>query len=312
MVTVLFATHNGADTLTRTLESLCRIETGGLDWRVIAVDNASTDATPRVLRAFRDRLPLTIIEESQRGKNYAMNRGIAEVTGDIVLCIDDDVVLSPDWLLAVKNAFDAHPDIGIVCGPVEPLWPHAVPSWLLEVIPPVPSYCITPAGTPDGPCSPRLVYGANMSFRMSIFRSGYRWNPAVGSNGTRFYAMGSDTEFTLRVHAAGHKVRFCNAASVQHIIAPVQLTRNWLWSRAVTFGRGDIQKARRANPDAGDVARIFGVPRYALPLILRHAAATVAATLRGDRRAQYHSLWECGYACGAAYEGWREGRGIKP
>lgn len=270
MVTVLLATHNGAETLPRTLDSLCRLDSEGRPWRLVAVDNASTDATAQILRSYAHRLPLTILHEPRRGKNHAMNRGLEAVTADLLLCIDDDVELDPRWLRAVTRIFDTHPEIDIVCGPVEPLWPAPVPSWLLDVIPPVPSYCITPSGTSEGPCSPRLVYGANMSFRMSIFRAGFRWNPAVGTNGTRYYALGSDTELTLRVHEAGHKVWFCRDARVQHIILPPQLTRSWLWTRAMAFGRGDVQKARRANPNAGKVARLFGVPRYTLPLILRH------------------------------------------
>jgi len=312
MVTVLIATHNGADSLPQTLDSLCRIDTGGLDWRVVAVDNASTDATPAILRAFSDRLPLTILEEKRRGKNYAMNTGLDAVRSDLVFCIDDDVVLSKTWMLALKRAFDTQPDFDIACGPVEPLWPDTTPPWLLEVIPGTPAYSITPPGIGEGPCSPRIVSGPNMAFRMAIVRAGHRFNPAVGTDGTRFYAMGSDTEFTLRVHAAGYKAWFCRDARVLHIIHPFQLERGWLWTRAMAFGRGDVQKARRENPKANDVARVFGVPRYGLALVARHALAAALATLQGDRRAQYRTLWECGYACGAVYEGWRESRGIRP
>src|SRR5690242_303413 len=155
MVSVLLATHNGADSLPQTLESLCRVETGGLDWRIVAVDNASTDATPKILRSFGGRLPLTILEEKRRGKNYAMNCGLEAVRSDLVFCIDDDVVLGEGWMLALKRTFDEHPDFDIVCGPVEPLWPGDVPTWLLDVIPGGPAYSITPSGTPDGPCSPQ-------------------------------------------------------------------------------------------------------------------------------------------------------------
>lgn len=312
MITVLLATYNGADTLARTLDSLCALDAHGLSWRLVAVDNASSDATPQILGAYESRLPLTILHEPRRGKNHAMNRGLEAATGDLLFCLDDDVIVDPGWLRAIKTTFDTQPEFDIVCGPVEPLWPGPVPDWLLEVIPPYPSYCITPSGVPEGPCSPRLVLGANMSFRMSLFQAGHRWNPATGTNGTRLYAMGSDTELTLRLHAAGHKVWFCRDARVQHIIQPHQFTRSWLWTRAVSFARGDVQKARRANPDIPDVARLFGVPRYTLPLIARHALDTCFATLRGDRRAQYEALWKCGYACGAAYEGWRESRGIRP
>lgn len=312
MVTVLIATHNGADTLPQMLESLCRLATGELDWRVVAVDNASTDDTPRILRSFSDRLPLTILEEKRRGKNHAMNCGLEAVRSDLVFCIDDDVVLSPGWMLALKRAFDAHPDFDIVCGPVEPLWPDNVPPWLLEVIPGAPAYTITPPGIEEGPCSPRTVFGPNMSFRMAIYRTGHRFNPVVGPDGSRFYAMGSETEFMMRVHATGHKAWFCRDARVQHIIMPIQLTRRWLWTRAMAFGRGDVQKVRRAKPLVDDAPRVLGIPRYALPLIARHALGTCAATLRGDMRAQYRALWKCGYTCGSAFEGWRESRGVVP
>ena len=70
--------------------------------------------------------------------------------------------------------------------------------------------------------------------------------------------------------------------------------------------------ARRANPKPGDFVRVFGIPRYTLVPILRHAMGICTAALRNDRRAHYQALWACGYTCGLAYEGRRESRGIKP
>src|SRR5690606_12581375 len=76
MLTVLLSSHNGGDDLKRMLDGLmgCRAPRGG--WRLVAVDNASTDGTGEILRSYADRLPLTILYEPQPGKNRALNRAL--------------------------------------------------------------------------------------------------------------------------------------------------------------------------------------------------------------------------------------------
>jgi glycosyltransferase involved in cell wall biosynthesis len=51
MISVLIATRNGARTLPAALERLRALRPAPVPHRVVIVDNASTDATPAILRA---------------------------------------------------------------------------------------------------------------------------------------------------------------------------------------------------------------------------------------------------------------------
>src|SRR5277367_3031437 len=101
VLTLLFSTFNGASTLPRMLDALERLKTPAGGWKVVAIDNASTDNTAALLQERRARLPLTVLAEARRGKNYGLNTGLSVVEGDLVVLTDDDVVPREDWLVAM-------------------------------------------------------------------------------------------------------------------------------------------------------------------------------------------------------------------
>src|SRR3954469_9397447 len=111
MITVLFSTFNGVDTLPLMLESLTRLTPPPGGWKLVAVDNGSTDGSGDLLRSFAGRLPLTVLSEPAKGKNRALNRGL-EITegdlagGDLVVLTDDDIVAEADWLTAWASVAD--------------------------------------------------------------------------------------------------------------------------------------------------------------------------------------------------------------
>jgi glycosyltransferase involved in cell wall biosynthesis len=78
-VTVLMPTFNRATVLRATLEAMCRVRTRGLSAEFVVIDNASTDATPQVLKEFAARLPLRWLRETAPGKSNALNRALRDV-----------------------------------------------------------------------------------------------------------------------------------------------------------------------------------------------------------------------------------------
>src|ERR1700753_1443831 len=102
-VTVLFASLNGARTLPRMLDQLEHLEPPTGCWDVVAVDNGSSDDTLKILREWKDKLPLTVISEPRRGKNIALNAALPFVKGEIVALTDDDMIVSPDWLVSIER-----------------------------------------------------------------------------------------------------------------------------------------------------------------------------------------------------------------
>jgi glycosyltransferase involved in cell wall biosynthesis len=64
MLTVLLATRNRAAVLRETLEAFCRLQPPQSGWKMIVVDNGSTDETAAVLACFTNRLPRHAVSEA--------------------------------------------------------------------------------------------------------------------------------------------------------------------------------------------------------------------------------------------------------
>lgn len=114
-VTVLLGVHNGEETLARCLESVA--SQSYTDWRLVVVDDTSTDATFKLLQAWQQRLgdQLQILRNEQNlGLTKSLNRGLACITSRYTARIDAD-----DWWAADKLAqqlafLRQHRDYGVV------------------------------------------------------------------------------------------------------------------------------------------------------------------------------------------------------
>ncbi len=89
---------------------------------ILVVDNRPADpCTAAVLaREFGDDPRVRRVVEPVPGASRARNRGLRAARGELVGFLDDDVVADPGWLLAVHEAWAAHPGLGCVTGLILP------------------------------------------------------------------------------------------------------------------------------------------------------------------------------------------------
>jgi glycosyltransferase involved in cell wall biosynthesis len=106
----IVCTYNGAAYVSATVESI--IGQTFRDWRLVVVDDGSTDRTVEILRdhARRDDR-ISVVVQANRGEAAARNRGMAELGGcvEYVIFIDHDDVWEPDALDVLVRALDADP-----------------------------------------------------------------------------------------------------------------------------------------------------------------------------------------------------------
>jgi glycosyltransferase involved in cell wall biosynthesis len=314
VLTVLFATRNGAATLPAVLETYCRLESPQGGWKLVVVDNGSTDSSRQIIANFEKRLPLTYVFEPEAGKNVALNTGLPFVSGDIVLLTDDDAFPRPDWLVRLRDAADSDPTVGIFGGAVVPRWETAPPRWLLNWVPLGPTYTVSDSSLTEGPLEGDCLWhvvGPNMAVRSEIFHAGHRFDPLIGPNGSRTYAMGSETEFVLRLTGHGVSVWYSPTAIVEHFVRTRQMRPCWLIGRAMRFGRSHCRLdfwhpllvwGQPPQPPPSSTPRCFGFPLPLLYQLARKTGSVFLALLPFSRERLFRSLWVLSYVYGYGCE----------
>ena len=305
MLTVIFATRNGMRTLPAVLDAYLQLRSPDGGWKLIVVDNASTDKSREIIASFRDRLPLTCLSEGGSGKNAALNAAIAHVDGDLTVLTDDDVFPESDWLVCLRSAADAHPDFSLFGGVVLPRWENTPPAWVVKWVPSQPVFTLTPPGLREGPVDNHFVVGPNMAVRTEVFAKGFRFDPTIGPQGAN-YAMGSETEFVKRLGRHGYAAWHVANARVGHFVRDFQMTKSWILRRGIRLGRG-LYRMGRAELNT-DLPSWFGVPRY----LFREGAGQTALlikgvlTMRGE--SVFRARWELNVLRGQMSEAFRSRR----
>jgi glycosyltransferase involved in cell wall biosynthesis len=311
-ITVAICTWNRSQTLRQTLEQLTEIRLPtGVEWELLIVNNCCTDDTDQVVDSYRGRLPIRLLHESRAGQSHARNLAVREATGSYIAWTDDDVLVDPNWLGTILQAFLRY-EADWVFGRSEPKWLTVPPPWysnrfrghfaLLDYGPE--PFVVTECGHP--------FYGLNFAgthdahVRLSGFRTEFGLRGLGGG-------VGEDVDIFERALATGMRIVYTPDAVVQHMIPASRATkqhyRNRYWvSNEVVF---------RFLPDMfPNIPMLFGFPRFffrkALDDMLRYARALV----RHDRSAAFYYELElvrfARFAFESARHGFRAPRGHQP
>jgi len=287
MLTVFIASRNGERTLPSVLQAYTQLQPPSSGWKLVVVDNGSTDRTHDIVASFQDKLPLTYVFEGKPGKNFALNTGLAHLEGDLAVFSDDDIYPHSDWLIRLQAAADAQLSYAIFGGAVIPRWEAEPPDWI-NCVPRGPVFTLSEPNWEEGPIWPTFIFGPNMAIRAEIFKAGTRFDPSIGPRGTN-YAMGSETELIQRLARQGNKTWYARNAVVEHFIRLQQMNKAWVLKRAIRYGRGSFRRIK-----AGDPAEH--------PNIWKQAKRIAKALLGSDENELFSARWEFNYSVGYALE----------
>ena len=301
MMTIVFATYNGARTLPGVLDAYCQITVPEGGWKLIVVDNASPDRSREIITSYRDRLPLIYHYEGKPGKNAALNAAIPHFDGDLVVFTDDDVFPRPEWLVSIRAAADAHPSYTIFGGVILPRWEIPPPDWIMEWVPPDVVFGLTNPELTEGPTMPNRIFGGNMAVRADVFKRGFRFDVSIGPRGAN-YAQGSETEFVRRLGKHKYAAWHVQNAVVEHFIRDFQMRKSWILGRAIRFGRGQyrLNHSEHSIP----MASWFGVPRYLFRDFVEQSGQILVHMLQLHEEKVFHARWKRNYCLGNIKEAW--------
>ena len=129
-VSVVIPTHNPrADYLARVIESLRHQTLPHEQWELLVVDNASREKVEgRVDIGWQPNA--RIVREERLGLTFARLRGFEEAKRELIVMVDDDNVLAPDYLANAVRIAQEHPMLGAFGGKCLPEFEHEPPHWL--------------------------------------------------------------------------------------------------------------------------------------------------------------------------------------
>jgi hypothetical protein len=128
-LSVIICTHNPRDGyFTKTLQALASQGLPAADWELLVIDNAS--APPLAGRLdLRWHPNARIIAEGTLGLTAARLRGIREAQGDLLVFVDDDNVLDPDFLEQALQVAQSRPWLGSWSGQCRGGFESPPPDW---------------------------------------------------------------------------------------------------------------------------------------------------------------------------------------
>ncbi|MFZ9753063.1 MAG: glycosyltransferase family 2 protein [Cyanobium sp.] len=108
-LSVVIPTYNRLPILRQCLEALERQQIAApiRGFEVVLVDDGSTDDTVAWVRANQERLPhVRLILQDHGGPAEGRNRGVEQARGDVIVFIDSDLVVLPDFLSCHAEALE--------------------------------------------------------------------------------------------------------------------------------------------------------------------------------------------------------------
>lgn len=272
-LSVIICTHNPrSDYFGRTLEAL-RAQTLPFEkWEMLVIDNASKQPV-------QERFDFTwhpaarVIREDKLGLTPARLRGIAEADGELLVFVDDDNVLDPDFLETALRIAAERPFLGSWSGQCRPGFEEQPAEWTRRYWG---NLVIRQFETDTWSNLPRLVdtmpCGAGLCIRRGVARHYLALNQAgqrsvqLDRTGTSLLS-GGDNDLAACACDVGLGVGLVSALKLTHLIPPVRLTEDYLTRLAEGIAYSSILLDRErgiTHPPRGVLGRFADYVRTLL------------------------------------------------
>ncbi len=210
-LSIIIATHARPDSLARLIASLAPQLSPGRE--LLLADNGTPEPA-----AVGDSAPIAAhVHDPRPGKCRVQNAAIQRARGEVLVFLDDDLVLPPDYLDQVERFFTEHPEFAAMKGRIlaaEDPKLKAGENWIYLDLPIV----------DDGEevAEVRGVMGANMAFRADAMRKAGPFDERLGPGAG---GHEEETEMSARMRRAGYRIGYAPRAVVYHEVDPSRASR---------------------------------------------------------------------------------------
>lgn len=241
---VIFCTYNREKYIFKAMESVALQSYPHEKYEIVLVNNNSTDKTEELCNAFQEKYPnisFNYCIERQQGLSYARNRGIKESRGELLVYVDDDATVFPDYLQSYDDFFQQHLKELAAGGPIIPHYEVSPPKWISHYT----EVLLTGYLNNGNEVVPfkfgKYPGGGNACYRAEVFREFGFFNVELGRKGKGLIGA-EEKDFFARLLSKGKKIWYVPGAGIYHYIPEQKLTEDHF--RRLTYSIGVSERIR--------------------------------------------------------------------
>ena len=112
MISIITSSYNYGHYIAETIQSV--LNQTYTDWELIVVDDFSTDNSVDVIKSFNDSRIKLFINEENIGLSKTIQRGLKEASGDWVVFLESDDLITSDYLEKKIKIAESYPDVNLI------------------------------------------------------------------------------------------------------------------------------------------------------------------------------------------------------
>jgi glycosyltransferase involved in cell wall biosynthesis len=251
---VIIPTLNQSAKLNLCLAHLATLDFDPDAFEVLVIDNGSTDDTKSVTESHAGMIKtLRYHYCSEPGLMAARHLGCDEAKGDILCYLDDDSLVTKEWLQGMAESF-SRDDVVIAGGPCIPKYEAPPPDWVDYF------WRETGYGKTNGFLSlidfgnevkmipPVYIYGCNFSIRKSVFLENGGTQPDYYPKTYQAYIGDGEGALSLNLQEKGFCAAYNHKARIDHFILSSRLTLDYFcWRRYYNGIHASYHDVRRKH-----------------------------------------------------------------
>ncbi len=241
MFSIIVCTYNRDKYLYSALQCIAENGYPTDAYEIVLVNNMSTDNTESECQRFQNDYPTVEFRyfvEAQQGLSFARNRGIKESRGEILLFLDDDSYIQPNYLINLQHQLEAFPNADAFGGKIDPVFESGEPpKWLSKW-----NYSwVSAINMGDKVCpfeGKAFPIGANMGISKAMLSKIGVFNTELGRSKKNLMG-GEEKDLFERIRQQGGNIYYFPDVVVQHVIPPSRTTKDYVKRLGEGVGRSE-------------------------------------------------------------------------
>jgi glycosyltransferase involved in cell wall biosynthesis len=241
MLSIIICTYNREKYIYNALKSIATQAYPCSQYELIVINNNSTDKTEETCQKFEQDFPAVDFHyhiEYQQGLSYARNRGIKESKGDIIIYLDDDIELFPNFLEEYDNFFKQYPDAIGAGGRVIPRFEGEEPKWISKITRKLLGGALDLGSKIKPFKSGKYPIGCNSAYLSKAFKEFGLFNTELGRKGTGLVGS-EEKDMYDRFRNNGRTFYYIPNAIVYHYIPISRFSDEYFKNLSFSIGVGE-------------------------------------------------------------------------